>query len=271
MCLYKTQMKYLSDRSRSRRRYLNFGLGFVAFALFVYYWPALRTVAYPLAEPLMRGYGSTKGVLGSMPQAVAIYFSSHAELAKRNQDLEISVERLENDLAEKDALIRERFLAEHASSEGMSVISMYPVAEDVTKLYSTILLSKGYKDGIERGGPVYVRGRQAVCEITELYDRTSLCELFSKGDHMTEGVTSSSTVTLFLIGAGGGNFTAETVKGTEVLVGETVYLRSDQTFVLGTVVAVKEEEQSTGAKVYVRGAYNPVKSSIFYMNARYAP
>jgi cell shape-determining protein MreC len=266
-------MRYLSDRSKTRRRYINFALGFVAFILFVYYWPAIRTVAYPFAEPVMRGYGSTKNAVTIVPGFVSTYFTTHNRLSDRNSELEMEIERLENQLAEKDATLREEelLLGGEGQNQTSRVVMMYPIAEDVTRLYSTLLLSKGYREGVERASVVYVRGQQAVCEIVEVYDRTSLCELLSKGDRITEAVTSSSTVTLNLSGVGGGNFIAESPKGTNVLVGETVYLRSDQSFTLGIVVAVKEDEQSTGAKIYIRGAYNPIKSSVFYLRARYVP
>lgn len=266
-------MKYRSGRRNNRIKYINILLAFVAFGLFIYYWPQFRTVARPLIEPVMRGYGGTKGFLNFFPESFTTYFSSRNDLATRNADLEMEVERLENRLAERDALLRERALLAGVSAEPQLApsIVMYPIAEDITKMYSTILLSKGYKDGVEKSALVYVRGLQPVCEIVEVYDKTSLCELYSKGNRITEGVTSSSSITLSLSGIGGGSFIAEAPKGALIAVGETVYLRSNQAFTLGTVVLIKEDEQSTGAKIYVRGAYNPVTSSLFYMNARYAP
>jgi cell shape-determining protein MreC len=110
---------------------------------------------------------------------------------------------LENVVAHKDAIIREQMLASEASStSGAPVIVMYPIAEDISKLYSTILLSKGYRDGIEKGGLVYVRGSYAVCDIVEVYDKTSLVRASFKRGRSIEGVTSSSTITLSLVGAG---------------------------------------------------------------------
>lgn len=263
-------MKYLSDRSKSKNRYLNIVLGFIAFTLFIYYWPTFRAIIYPIVEPVMRGYGSTKSVIDVMPSFIATYLTSHKTLAEANRNLETNVERLENQLAEREAFIREQLLIQgpgSAHSAG-AVVVLYPIAEDVTKLYSTLLLSKGYKDSIQKGSIVYVRGMQPVCEIIEVYDKTSLCELFSKGNRVTEAVTSSSTITLSLVGEGGGNFTASIPKGMAVEVGENVYLRSDPTYTLGTVVTVKEDEQATGAKIYVKGAYNPVTSSVFYISTK---
>ncbi len=260
-------MTYLSGRSKSNKRYLNIALGFIAFVLFIYYWSSFRAVVYPLVEPVLRGYGSSKGVVEVIPTSFRTYFSSRSTLATENKNLEIRVERLLNELALKDAIIRENTQAVNGKpiDSQAPVVVLYPIAEDSTKLYSTILLSKGYKDGIEKNSIVYIRGMQPACEIIEVFDKTSLCELFSKGNRKTEGVTSSSTMTLTLVGEGGGSFTSSIPKGMNVAVGETVYLRSNPMFTLGTVVMVKEDDQATGAKIYVKGEYNPITTSVFYL------
>jgi cell shape-determining protein MreC len=266
-------MKYRSGKSRSGSRYINGVLGMLAFLLFIYYWPLFRGVVYPIVEPLVRGYGGSKSTIHIVPEFIAVYFSSRNALIEKNHALELAVERLENGVAQQDAILREQALIADVQSPGSTapVIVLYPLAEDITKLYSTIILSKGFKDGIEKGGIVYIRGLQPVCEITEVYDRTSQCELLSKGNRETQAVTGSSTIMLTLKGEGGGSFIAETPKGTLVSVGEDVYLRSNPAYKLGTVVSVQDDEQATGATVYVRGAYNPVHSSVMYVHARYAP
>lgn len=249
---------------------MRYASALVLLLLVVYYWSALRSFVYPYIEPVVRGYSSTKGTITLMPSFVSTYFVSHKILAEKNTQLEIAIERLENELALRDAFIREQDLTRDAElSNSPSVIVMYPLTEDITKLYSTILLSKGFKDGVEEGSFVYVRGRQPVCTITEVHDQTSLCELLSKGKRVTEGVTASGTVMLSLSGVGGGNFIAEVPKTTPVSVGDNVYLRNDPSLQLGSVVSIKEDDQSTGMKLYVRGVYNPVTSSVFYMSTRY--
>lgn len=265
-------MTYLSDKARSKSKYINIPLTCIVCALFIYYWSSFRAMAYPFVEPVLRGYGSSKIAAKVVPSFVSTYMTSHKTLADNNRNLELTIERLENELAAKDALIRERtFLDNEKNINTSPILVMYPVAEDVTKLYSTILLSKGYKEGIEKNGLVYVRGMQPVCEIIEVHDRTSLCELLSKGNRITEGVTSSSSIMLTLVGVGGGSFLASIPKEMNVSIGETVYLRSNPAYVLGTVVSIKENDQATGVKIYVQGAYNPVTSSVFYMKTIYAP
>ncbi len=273
MFSYKTQMTYLSGRSRTRKKYVPVILGFIAFALLIYYWTSMRTVAYPLVLPIVKGFASSKDVTSGFFSAFSTYFTSRSSLAARNAELEITIERLENQLAQKDALLREE-LDVRAGSIGSStspILVMYPIAQDITRLYSTVLLSKGYKDGLEKGEFVYIRGQQAVCDIVEIYTTTSLCELLSKGGRMTEGVTSASGATLVLTGQGGGNFIGELPKAAELSVGEEVYLRSNPSLSLGTIVSIKEDEQATQAKVYIRGAYNPATSQVFYSSSRYAP
>ncbi len=262
-------MKYRSGK-RKNNTYVNLFLGGIAFVLFLYFWTPFKAFIAPVTEPVMRVYQASKIGTYIVPQSVRTYFYSRHALDQKDHDLQVNIERLENELAERDARIRELELTSQAlPSSSVPVIVMYPIAEDVTKIYSTVLLSKGYKDGVEKGGLVFIRGMQPVCEIVEVRTSTSLCELLSKSGKVIDGVTASSSILLSLQGAGGGNFTADLPKGTVVTEGDTIYLRSDESYVLGTVVSVVESEQDTGAKVYVRGTYNPVTSSIFYLKAKH--
>lgn len=271
MYSFKTLMTYLSDKRR-KRTYWNIGLGLILFFLFVYFWPQFKAVSYPVVQPLVRWYGNTKVFASIVPSFITTYVTTHRELFARNVALEKEIERLENTVAEKDAMFRELALTVEGGNADSptSVVVLYPLMEDKTKLYSTTVLSKGYKDGIEKGALVYVRGMQIACEIVEVYDKTSLCELISRGGRSTEGVTGTSTLTLSLIGVGGGDYVADLPKGTQVREGEKVYLRSNQAYVMGTIVRVTDDEQATGIRVYVRGAYNPAASSVFYINTPHA-
>ncbi|MEZ0208648.1 MAG: hypothetical protein ACAH17_00520 [Candidatus Paceibacterota bacterium] len=271
MFSYKTQMTYLSGRARSRKKYTQVILGVIAFALFIYFWPAIRSVVHPVVEPVFRGYSSSKGALSLLPSSISTYFTSHKALASQNAELELTIERLENALAQKDALIRSAQDVQGGGVTATPIVVLYPIAEDKTHLYSTVLLSKGYKDGLEKGGLVYIRGMQPVCDIVEVYTTTSLCELLSKSGRTTEAVTASSALALDLEGQGGGNFIADMPKIGSLVVGESVYLRSNPSFIVGTVVAIKSDDQATEAKVYIRGAYNPATSHVFYMTSKYVP
>lgn len=257
-------MTYLSDKRRTKRIYIRYVLAVLAFIAVVYMWPILRTKLYPNVEGVVVSYGETKGGLTPIFSSVSYYFSSRNSLLEKEASLLQSIERLENELAEKEAVVKELQLASiYSSTDKKITLVLYPVMQDITRVYSTLILSKGFKDGVKEQSLVYVRGRQAVCMITEVYDRTSLCTLFSASSQKVEGVASSSE-TLFLKGAGGGSFMAEVPRESDITVGETVFLKSDQTMKLGTITEIVRDEQMSSWYVFVRGAYNPLTSNIFY-------
>jgi hypothetical protein len=109
-----------------------------------------------------------------------------------------------------------------------------------------------------------VRGNQAACTVREVFSSTALCVLFTASGMKIEGVTSSSSITLSLVGRGG-HFLADVVRDTPVSVGEIVYMRSNPKVILGTVKEVSNNNQDTSWHIFVEGAYNPVTSSIFYV------
>jgi hypothetical protein len=111
---------------------------------------------------------------------------------------------------------------------------------------------------------VYVRGYQAVCIIEEVYNATSRCRLLTASGVTTEGVTSSSSIAIPLVGRGG-HYLANVARDTPISVGEKVYLRSNPKMVLGTVKQVLDNNQDTSWHIFVEGAYNPVTTSIFYV------
>jgi hypothetical protein len=117
---------------------------------------------------------------------------------------------------------------------------------------------------VEVNNKVYLRGRHIVCMIKEVYAKTSLCELFSGYGNKVDGVTSSSSINVTLEGRGG-HYIANIMRDSDVVVGEKVLLREDQSFVLGEVVEIFNNDQDTSWHILVRGAYNPVSSSLFYI------
>lgn len=260
-------MTYLSDNSRNKKRRWKYFILLVIFALVCYFWPKIRTKIYPKVEPIIVSYSDGKNIITSFPSSISAYFTSREALSTRNDALLLTIERLENSLMEKDSIIKEKKLIEDSGTPTPSTtIIMYPVMRDLTNIYSTLVLSKGFKDGVEEKSLVYLRGRQPVCTVVEVSDNTSVCKLLSSSGNITEGVTASSSLVLSLKGNGGGTFVADVLRDTDIKIGDTVYLASDQTMVLGTVSDVIKNNQATSWLVYVRGAYNPVTSSVFYMN-----
>lgn len=232
------------------------------------FWPIVRKYTYRILEPVAIRYGITKQSFIVFPEFFSTYITSHKTLALENAQLKLENENLVNDIAEKDAKLREyasidTLYASSTSFHKMPLV-LYPLLQDITKLYGTILLSKGYKDGVDVGDTVYIRGNQAVCTIKEVYTSSSLCLLLTASGVVTEGVTSSSSIALTLTGRGG-HYLANIARDTPVVAGEVVYLRSNPKVILGKVQQVANNNQDTSWHVFVESAYNPVTSSVFYV------
>jgi len=259
-------MTYLSDRKRNRKQYRYYIAVFVVLAGMTYFWPHIRTSIYPHLESFIISTGTSKNAIIRTPSTIYTYFQSRRELILRASTLSLTVERLENELAEKNALLKEKELIE---TDGMKVgettIAMYPLIRDLTTIYSSLILSKGFKDGIVTQDLVFIHGRKPVCIIVEVYDRTSLCKLMTSSGEVTEGVTASSTLNISLKGDGGGTFVGDVPRDTVIAQGESIFLKSDPSMILGTVSNVIRDDQAVAWRVYVRGAYNPVTSSVFYV------
>jgi cell shape-determining protein MreC len=261
-------MTYLSDKTASRRRTFRLVLILAILGILSYGWIRIRSSLIPVAEPMFVTAHGIVGKIVGVPYAFVNYMRSRDSFLAQITALENHTEELENQIAllQNDLAIAQE-QADIIKLEGekpRASIFMYPLAEDITKLYSTILLSKGFKDGVQDGSIVYVRGREAVCVIEELHSSTSLCKLFSAAGNQIEGVALSTKENIPLTGDGGGNYLALLPKGADFSIGETVMYKSDQTMKLGTIADIKNDPQDIFVRVYVRGAYNPLTSSIFY-------
>lgn len=266
-------MTYLSGKVNKRKKNIRYIIYISIIILLVIFWSVFKSFFYPVLEPFVMRYAITKTAFKDVPEFFHTYTTSRQGLVERNKNLEVDIEYLENIIAEKDAKLNElNFITEEVgivSTE--STIVMYPLMQDVTKIYSTLILSKGFKDGVEKDMYVYVRGLQPVCIIKEVYNSTSLCELISKSGITTEVVVkgkASSTISFTVTGRGGGTFLGDVARDTHVDIGDEVYLKSDQSMKLGDVVNVMNNNQDTSWRVFVSGEYNPVTSSIFYTHKK---
>lgn len=265
-------MTYLSGKTKKRKQFIQY-IFYILFFIVVVFWVSIKNSTYSVFEPVVLGYSSIKNDFKSIPNFFSTYTTSHKTLVEKNKALEITIENLENEIAEKDGKLKEFGLITSNTlvEVSPSTLVMYPLMTDITKIYSTILLSKGFKDGVEKDAYVYVRGLQPVCIIRTVDTSTSLCELLSAGGVVTDAVidTSSSTaIALTLVGRGGGSFVGDVARDTPVVIGDKVFLKSDQSMSLGTVVDILHNNQDTSWHVFVRGAYNPITSSIFYLHKK---
>jgi cell shape-determining protein MreC len=258
-------MTYHSVKKKQTPRSLYIGVSILLVFLFCFFWTSFRGVFIPIIVPLAERYGVAQTFVGKGIIALDDFFVSKKKIAKENRNLLLTIERLENELALSKSELKEyTTLVRDGVATSSIVVVMYPLVTDYGTMYSTVLLSKGFKSGITEGSLVYVRGRQAVCTVINVYTNSSLCKLFSGYGETTEAVVGSTTV--YLKGDGGSAFIAEVPKEDSVKEGDAVYLKKDQSFIVGEVVHVERDAQSAFWKMYVKGAYNPLTSTLFYTN-----
>lgn len=106
--------------------------------------------------------------------------------------------------------------------------------------YDTLIIDVGQNNGVSVGSKVYVGGIVPVGEIKETYSKTSLVELYSNPNKITNGVIEGSNINIELIGRGGGNF--------EILVPIDLVIYNGTTITLpgikSEIIAIAEEEIS---------------------------
>lgn len=261
-------MTYLSDKQKSRKQIVRTICIALALLLISYGWIEIRSKAYPYVEPIAHTSGGVMERISAFPHTIGMYFYTRNYYDRKIAALESSIEELENRNALLEGIATVSLSHEESISKNLRTVVLYSLGHDVTTLYNSMLLSKGFKDGLQAGMMVYVRGRQGVCAIEEVHAVTARCKLLSSAGVKTEGVivNASSTEVLPLTGDGGGAFIASIPKGTNIPLASTVVYKADPTMKLGTVVDIQDDPQDVFMRVYIRGAYNPVSSSVFYVD-----
>jgi cell shape-determining protein MreC len=262
-------MTYRLDREKRRTGKTTLAIIGGVFFVIVFFWPSIQPFVYKVSEPLSKRVFELVGGAHVVPEFVRVYFSSRSLLQEEQSKLKAQIESLENRTVEQDLRLRElSLLFENMASTSPKYnlpIVASSLAQDVTRVYATLILSKGFSEGVEVGNKVYLRGRQVVCVVKDVYARTSQCELFSGFGNKVEAVTASSSINLTLEGRGG-HYIANIIRDTNVMVGERILLREDQSFVLGEVAEVFNNDQDTSWHLLIRGAYNPSASSLYYID-----
>lgn len=236
----------------------------VLFICILFFWISIRSFLYDRGENILFLYKNYKDFLIYIaPKNIKAMVESKKVYENKIESLSLEIERLESEL------VKERLLkySQDLQGEISTTIVLHPIMSDITHLYSTIILSKGFKDGISKGDIVYLRGRQSVCNITEVYDQTSTCKLYSSGGEEIEALTVDDKM-IKLIGYGGGAMYVDSPYELGIKVGDSIRLRSNPLFILGKVEKVVFYDQASIYRFFIKGEYNPVTSNTFYIDKK---
>lgn len=263
-------MTYLSDR-KSKRFQLKYRLIGVAILVFVcIFWVQIRIFSSPAVFAASELIFITKATVLDTASEVFSWFRSKSTLLEEIALLEDENARIENELAEKNALIASYTDAYMTDTKlTHSTIEVFPLYSPLTSVYGTFMISKGFSDGIEEDQVIYGTGYIPVGKVIKVGTKTSQVKLLSASGNELEGLilaSSSDKTVLRLTGMGGGDYVAVLPKDIAVDLGANVSWRENPTMMLGTVVSIDNEPQAVTQKLLIKGRYNPTNAPRLYID-----
>lgn len=149
----------------------------------------------------LRGYFNRQNIQISIPNRALIIANSSTGLVSNvfknitnyfldKKVLFLKINTLEKELEiEKEKNIALSVNSKFSSSENdFKVLSAKKIFSDFTTIYSSVLLNKGYLDGVEEKSLVFIYPNKAIGIIERVGNKTSLLSLFSKDKNQIEGI-----------------------------------------------------------------------------------
>lgn len=263
-------MTYLSDR-RSQRGKLTYKLvSFFILAVVIIFWVQIRLLLSPLMFSISDQLFNIKMATISSLDSVNSFFTTKKVLNETISILEDENNTLNNELAEKDALIASYDDAyKTATKTTGGTIEVFSFFPPLSNLYGTFIISKGFKNDIQEGMVVYGSGYIPIGKVIRVGTQSSVVEIISADGNELEGLVMGSTTdktVLRLTGMGGGDFSAMLPKDIKVDIGATVVWKENPKMTLGTVVSVDNSPQAIAQKLLVRGMYSPTNAPRLYID-----
>lgn len=185
-------------------------------------------------------------------------FASRASLEAENTELRRRLGESELALSDRDIVLKENAdlkalqrIEQETGRIAASVIAKPPFAP-----FDVIVINKGSEQSVKEGDKAFI-GQTLVGTVTSVSDATSRVTLLSAPLLKTEAYIGESAIPATLSGKGGGNFEANLPQGSEVKTGDLTYVyHSDESYLIGKVSAVIEEEGSTLVRVLFSFPFN---------------
>ncbi len=212
-----------------------------------------------------RGFYSTMTYLTGSKEGMrqgastfASFFSSKAELKKRNDELERALAQKDAELADRAILEKEN--ADLKSQHVFKTETGHTVARVVSKPpftpFDIVVISAGERQGVQSGDMVML-GQTYLGLVTIASEYSSRVTLLSSPGHQEEAFIGDDSLPVLLKGKGGGTFEATVPQGTEVNEGDLVYSYYQQTpYFIGTVSAVVRDDGNTVMTLLIASPFN---------------
>ncbi|MFA6340819.1 MAG: rod shape-determining protein MreC [Candidatus Paceibacterota bacterium] len=247
------QRNNLRIGDRANKKYILFTI--VVFLIVLFSFKGVRNIFMDLASPLWK---VEKSVLSFFSENMDV-LRSKTSLIKENTALkeEISFNIKNKALYEvvkkenedmKEILSRKR----SNTKQILSAVLVKPFLSP----YDTLIIDLGSASGISVGDKVVAFGDTYIGYIGGVSADTSKVILYSSSGEKVNVLIGKSNVLKEAIGVGGGNFTVEMPRGSEIIEGDSVVIPSISSNVFGTVEKINFKETDSFETVLFKSPVN---------------
>ena len=195
------------------------------------------------------------------------YFSGLENVSLRNKSLEQDLEDRESEIMN----LKENSVTANQVSLGPSFVEAKILNQDYFKIYESVILNKGFVDGVAKGNEVYLYPNYFLGNIERIENDKSILSLASSHKKLLKGLLKNNLqpdLVIDLLGLGGGDFSFEIPESVVIATGTLIYLYKDTSKLIGEIIGLEKLETSLYQKVLVRGYYNLATSGRYYIKVR---
>ena len=190
-------------------------------------------VFHSIGEPAWKAQDATATKILSSSKLL----QSKKSLVEENIRLATQIEKMSNLVLEKDLLqeendaLKERFGRD--TSENILLATV--LARPSVSLYDTFVIDVGSNDGVKIGERVLVWGNVVIGTVSKVYKSTSIVTLFSAPGQKSNIMIGPDKIIAEAIGRGGGNFSTQLPRATDIVEGDIVTMPGINPKIFGVV------------------------------------
>ena len=266
-----------------------FWAGLILFIVAFIFWSKVRPVLYNIIETPLSGLISfNNSVIDNI--SIVKYFKNksalQAELLNTQAKLQDSENKNNSLRVDIDRIILRLSMMRQGRIDS---VEAFAIGSPNGTLYKSLILNRGYRDGIEDGALVYTDNLSVVGRVEEIYGKTCRVTLFSKDGNEVKAIIESSGMPIKLLGIGGGSYigyivdasttitkykelseyassTAVSAELNAMASSTRIILAEDKDLIIGNIVSRVRVVDENKIRITVLGDYDPRDLRAFYIN-----
>ncbi len=217
------------------------------------------TVFSPLFFPKMsQGIGRPLWVSGNFimehTSAIRGFFLSRIKLVEKNKALEqelvdIRIKLLAQSVVEQE---NKEFKQSWGRNTNISAILSAVLVRPPHSAYDTFILDVGLDSAVTIGNMVFASDTVVLGVIDQVFEKTSRAKLFSSVDTHTDALVDRNSLSVELVGTGGGNFEIRVPQDVDVIEGDKIILPGIVPHILAIVEAIESVPTDSFKRIFCK-------------------